>query len=55
MQAIGRINRSKFRENVLRPLIRAGLLEMTIPDKPRSRHQRYRLTDAGELLLKSMR
>ena len=55
MQAIGRINRSKIRDNVLRPLMRAGLLEMTIPDKPRSRHQRYRLTDAGQTLLKSLR
>jgi ATP-dependent DNA helicase RecG len=25
----------------------AGLVEMTIPDKPRSSKQRYRLTDLG--------
>ena len=54
MQAIGRSNRSKFREKVLRPLMKAGLLEMTIPDKPRSRHQRYRLTDEGKELLESL-
>ncbi len=54
MQAIGRSNRSKFREKILRPLMKAGLLEMTIPDKPRSRHQRYRLTDEGKDLLESL-
>lgn len=29
------------------PLIESGLLAMTVPDKPRSKAQRYRLTDAG--------
>lgn len=29
------------------PLIEAGLLAMTVPDKPRSKAQRYRITDAG--------
>lgn len=35
----------------LNPLIDAGLLEMTIPDKPRSSKQRYRTTVAGLMLL----
>jgi len=43
----GRSNRTKFRDQVLRPLLDAGLIEMTIPDKPRSSKQRYRLTDKG--------
>ena len=43
----GRSNRTKFRDQVLRPLLDAGLIEMTIPDRPRSSKQRYRLTDAG--------
>ncbi len=54
MQAVGRSNRSKFQGKVLRPLIKAGLLEMTIPDKPRSGNQKYRLTEDGEALLHNL-
>lgn len=43
----GRTNRTKFRDQVLRPLLDAGLLEMTIPDKPRSSKQQYRTTATG--------
>ena len=35
----------------LRPALVAGLVEMTIPDKPRSSKQRYRLTAKGRDLL----
>lgn len=44
------IGRSKFREQVLAPLLARGLVEMTLPDKPNSRKQRYRLTTAGRAL-----
>ena len=47
MSAIGRQNRTKFRDGLIRPLIEGGLLAYTIPDKPRSRMQRYRTTEAG--------
>lgn len=47
----GRSDRTKFRDQVIRPLLEAGYLEMTIPDKPRSSHQRYRTTEAGRRLL----
>jgi predicted HTH transcriptional regulator len=33
------------------PLLEAGLLAMTVPDKPRSKAQRYRITDAGREFL----
>jgi ATP-dependent DNA helicase RecG len=43
----GRSNRTKFRDQVLRPLVDKGLIELTVPDKPRSRNQRYRMTARG--------
>jgi ATP-dependent DNA helicase RecG len=51
LEAAGRSNRTKFRTQVLAPLLAKGLLEPTIPDKPRSSKQRYRLTAAGVALL----
>ena len=45
--ALGLKNDEYFRRAYLRPALQAGLIEMTIPDKPRSQHQRYRLTPKG--------
>ncbi|HCV78224.1 MAG TPA: transcriptional regulator [Pseudomonas sp.] len=50
MSFAGRSNRSKFHEQVLAPLLARGLVEMTLPDKPDSSKQRYRLTPAGRAL-----
>lgn len=36
-----------FREAYLKPALAAGLIDMTLPDKPRSSRQRYRLTEVG--------
>ncbi|OQA91299.1 MAG: hypothetical protein BWY26_01088 [Elusimicrobia bacterium ADurb.Bin231] len=47
-----RTDRTKFRNQVLNPLIEEGLLEMAIPDKPRSSKQRYRITKKGTKFLK---
>ena len=47
MAITGRSNRTKFRNQVLAPLLAGGLLELTIPDKPCSSKQCYRLTVAG--------
>lgn len=44
-------HRKTFRANYLKPLMDAGWLEMTIPDKPTSSRQKYRLTDKGRQLL----
>jgi ATP-dependent DNA helicase RecG len=51
MALLERSNRTKFRDQVLNPLLEGGLVEMTIPDKPRSSKQRYRLTDKGKQVL----
>ena len=50
MELVGRTNRTKFREQVLNPIIETRLIEMTIPDKPRSSKQKYRLTEKGRAL-----
>lgn len=44
-------DRKSFRERYLKPALKDGLIEMTIPGKPNSRLQRYRLTDKGKLWL----
>lgn len=49
-----RANRTKFRDQVLKPLLADGLLAMTIPDKPTSRNQRYIITDQGRALLTTL-
>ncbi len=51
----GRSDRTKFRNQVLSPLIEDGLIEMTIPDKPRSSKQKYRLTTAGRAMVAQMK
>ena len=50
--ALGLKNDEHFRKAYLLPALQAGLIEMTIPDKPRSRNQRYRLTPAGREFLR---
>ena len=54
MELLGRTNRTKFRDQVLNPLIKTGFVEMTIPDKPRSSRQKYRLTDKGRESLRAI-
>ena len=44
----GQVN---FRDRYMGPALEAGLVEMTIPDKPRSSKQKYRLTEKGRRLL----
>jgi len=40
-----RTNRTKFKKYVLDPLIDFGFFELTIPEKPKSPKQKYRLTN----------
>ena len=48
-KALGLTDRRHFRKAYLTPLLREGLIEMTIPDKPHSNRQRYRLTKVGRV------
>ncbi|MDE2814534.1 MAG: putative DNA binding domain-containing protein [Gemmatimonadota bacterium] len=50
MTLLGLKHPKTFRTNYLQPLLNAEWLEMTIPDKPRSGKQQYRLTDKGQAL-----
>lgn len=43
MQLVGLTHRATFQKNYLNPAIEADLIERTIPDKPKSPKQRYRL------------
>lgn len=52
MDALGLKDRKHFGDAYLQPALEAGLLEMTIPDKPQSSKQRYRLTEQGRAVLK---
>ena len=46
-ELLGLKNVDHFRKAYLVPAIAAGWLEMTLPDQPNSRMQRYRLTTQG--------
>ena len=48
-------DRPHFIETYLKPALEAGLIEMTLPDKPTSRHQRYRRTAQGEALAEQIK
>ena len=40
--ALGLRNADHFRRSYLQPALNAGLIEMTLPDKPRGSRQKYR-------------
>lgn len=42
MLRLGMTHKPTFRKNYLNPAIEMGLVEMTVPGKPRSRYQKYR-------------
>ena len=48
---LGIKHRPTFRDNYLHPALDADLIEMTIPEKPSSSKQKYRLTDKGRAAL----
>jgi len=51
MEIVGRTDRTKFRNQILKPLLDNGLLQMTVPEKPRSSNQRYQITEQGRMVL----
>ena len=51
---LGLSNRDYFRLSYLKPALEQGFIEMTIPDKPNSRLQKYRLTASGKKLKENL-
>ena len=51
--ASGLKHEDHFREKYLKPAIAASTIETTIPDKPRSSKQKYRLTGKGQELIQN--
>ena len=47
LRALRLRDRKWLRQGYLGPALQAGLIEMTQPDAPSARNQRYRLTPAG--------
>ena len=43
-------HRTYFLQNYIQPALKLGLIEMTIPDKPNSRLQKYQLMEKGTKL-----
>ena len=54
MEKMHLTDRKSFGRLYLQPALTQGLIEMTIPDKPQSRMQQYRLTKLGIQLLTSL-
>jgi ATP-dependent DNA helicase RecG len=51
MRMVKQSNRTRFRQNIIRPLLEEGLLGMRIPTKPSSPLQKYFTTEKGKALL----
>jgi len=54
MAELGLKHWKTFQANHLAPLMAMDILERTIPDKPRSRMQQYRTTEAGKAALEEL-
>ena len=52
---MGLADRTKFRRKYIRPLLEAGIIEQTMPEKPNSRNQKYQLTMKGLELIEHLK
>jgi len=51
---VGVKHRDTFRKNYLHPALTDELIEYTVPEKPESRNQKYRLTKKGKQIFKTL-
>ena len=49
--ALGMSGDSRSFKRHLEPLLSEGLIEMTVPDNPKSKLQKYRLSESGRAVL----
>jgi Fic family protein len=54
-QQLGLADRKSFRQAYLQPALEQELIEMTLPDKPQSKLQQYRITLAGKAELQRIK
>ena len=54
LKDMGLTHKKSFRDTYLHPALDTGLIERTIPDKPNSRLQKYRLTKQGRNTLSTL-
>jgi predicted transcriptional regulator len=52
-EGLGINDKAHVRNAYINPALEEALIERTIPDKPNSRLQKYRLTEKGKALLKN--
>jgi hypothetical protein len=55
MESLNLKDRMHFVNEYLQPSLDEGWIEMTIPDKPRSRNQMYRRTVKGKTLFANLK
>jgi ATP-dependent DNA helicase RecG len=51
-KSLGKTGRTRYLSDLMKRLLNDHFVEYTIPDKPSSRLQKYRLTDKGRARLK---
>jgi predicted HTH transcriptional regulator len=54
-QGLGLTDKKNFNENYLYPALKEEIIELTVPDKPKSSKQKYRLTLKGKKLKKTIK
>ncbi len=55
MNEVGESSRRTYVRKSIQPALDAALIEMTLPDKPTSPYQKYRLTDKGKQLIQQVK